>query len=305
MPERRSASGSMTASVPGCAGTRIGAAPARCRGSGPSCIISTRPALRPFRTWHPSRLRTRRRGLSRNGSGIRSPSLVDAVLAATARRLASPPRYIAPEKVEPLAADAVRNFLDHLEADRGNRASACNVRLSAIKSFVRYLEYRLPSCLDLARQFHAIPMKRHGQAVVRYPDREEIRVLLDAPDAKTPAGLRNRAKLHLSYTAGLRVPEPAGATMRDLAQPGLDGVPVMGKGRRERVPEAAGDIRMASLWLGHAGIQSAEVYLRADPVGKLDVLAGNRPPTIAGGGFRDAPDRLPAIPKDVRATRQC
>ena len=37
--------------------------------------------------------------------------------------------------------------------------------------------------------------------------------------------------------------------------------------------EATGDIRKVSLWLGHASIQSTEIYLRSDPIGKLDVLA--------------------------------
>ena len=43
--------------------------------------------------------------------------------------------------------------------------------------------------------------------------------------------------------------------------------------------EATGDIRKVSLWLGHASIQSTEIYLRSDPIGKLDGLwlAGSGP----------------------------
>ena len=37
--------------------------------------------------------------------------------------------------------------------------------------------------------------------------------------------------------------------------------------------EATDDIRKVSLWLGHANIQSTEIYLRSDPIGKFDVLA--------------------------------
>ena len=65
--------------------------------------------------------------------------------------------------------------------------------------------------------------------------------------------------------------------------------------------EATGDIRKVSLWLGHASIQSTEIYLRADPVGKLDILSRNTPPAIAKGAFKDAPDRLLAILQDARA----
>ena len=35
---------------------------------------------------------------------------------------------------------------------------------------------------------------------------------------------------------------------------------------------ATGDIRKVSLWLGHATLQSTEVYLRADPTEKLEAL---------------------------------
>ena len=41
-------------------------------------------------------------------------------------------------------------FLGYLEQDRHNSVGTPNTRLAAIKAFFRYLEYRVPSCLDLA-----------------------------------------------------------------------------------------------------------------------------------------------------------
>ena len=283
--------------------------------------------------------------------------------------------------LEQLTVELIFGFLDHLEAGRNNSVSTRNVRLAAIKSFLRYLEYRLPSCLDLARQVHAIPMKAHDHSVVRYLDHEEIKALLDAPDPGTPAGLRDRAMLHLVYAAGLRVSELVGVMLEDLGHPGLDTLRIMGKGRKERglplwkettevirdwlkvrpevsdhhlflnsrgqamsrhgfahrlalhakaaetaepsladkrvhphvlrhscalhLLEATGDIRKVSLWLGHASIQSTEIYLRADPVGKLAILSENRPPVIAKGSFPDAPDGLLAILQDARSSWKC
>ena len=61
------------------------------------------------------------------------------------------------------------------------------------------------------------------------------------------------------------------------------------------VVEATGDIRKVSLCLGHASIQSTEIYLRRDPTGKLDVLAARLPPVNRKGSFKEAPDRLLAI----------
>ena len=65
--------------------------------------------------------------------------------------------------------------------------------------------------------------------------------------------------------------------------------------------EATGDIRKVSLWLGHQTMQTTEMYLRADPVEKLDVLAAGLPPGIRKGSFKDAPDRLLAILQDAKA----
>ena len=66
--------------------------------------------------------------------------------------------------------------------------------------------------------------------------------------------------------------------------------------------EATGNIRKVSLWLGHQSIQSTEIYLRAYPVEKLNILASGLPPGIRKGSFRDAPDRLLVILQDAKST---
>jgi site-specific recombinase XerD len=57
---------------------------------------------------------------------------------------------------------------------------------------------------------------------------------------------------------------------------------------------ATGDIRKVSLWLGHATLQSTEVYLRADPTEKLEAMTSLVPPTLRRGHFRP-PDKLLAM----------
>ena len=74
--------------------------------------------------------------------------------------------------VEQLTVPVILDFLNSLEQKRGNTARTRNLRLAAIKSFFRYLEFRAPVCLDLAQQIHAIPYKRFDQALVDYLDRE-------------------------------------------------------------------------------------------------------------------------------------
>jgi site-specific recombinase XerC len=55
--------------------------------------------------------------------------------------------------------------------------------------------------------------------------------------------------------------------------------------------QATGDLRKVSLWLGHANMQTTEVYLRADPIDKLDVIETVTPPSLRRGQFT-VPDRL-------------
>ena len=126
-------------------------------------------------------------------------------------------------------------FLDHLETERGNSVRTRNARLSAIKSFFRYLECRHPEWLDLAAQVRALPQKRADLPPVDYLDHGEVRALLDAPAANTVTGLRDRAMLCLAYNAGLRVSELVGLAMDALQAPAHDSIRILGKGRRGRV----------------------------------------------------------------------
>lgn len=62
--------------------------------------------------------------------------------------------------LEQLDAPLIVNFLNHLETARGNGASSRNIRLAAIKSFMRFMEYRVPTALEQIRRILAIPAKK-------------------------------------------------------------------------------------------------------------------------------------------------
>jgi integrase/recombinase XerD len=62
--------------------------------------------------------------------------------------------------IEQLDATLVLAFLEHLEKTRENCARTRNSRLAAIKTFFKFLEYRLPTRLEQARKVRAIPARR-------------------------------------------------------------------------------------------------------------------------------------------------
>ena len=269
--------------------------------------------------------------------------------------------------LEQIDARLVMDFLAHLETDRGNSPRTRNARLAAIKSFMHFVEYRVPALLEQIREILAIPTKKTDQPLIAYLTMPEIQALLNAPDVQTRYGIRDRAMLHVCFAAGLRVSELIGLPLTALCLQPTPTVQVQGKGRRQRVlplwkqaaedvrawlavrgevrvPElfvnhqdrpmtrvgftyllhkyvsqaaascptllgkqvsphvlrhscamviyqATGDLRKVALWLGHANMQTAEIYLQADPAEKLEAIKSVVPLSLRRGHFT-VPDRL-------------
>jgi integrase/recombinase XerD len=270
-------------------------------------------------------------------------------------------------ELEQIDASLVAGFLNDLETTRASAASSRNVRLAAIKSFMHFMQYRVPSALEQIQRVLAIPMKKTDTRLVRHLSAPEIQALLDAPKPVNWAGIRDRAMLHLGFAAGLRVSELTGLRLEDLSLHPHASILVHGKGRRERclplwkqttaalrawlavrgtvavpeifvnarheamtragfeyilekhvraasqscpslatkrvsphvlrhscaltVLEATKDLRKVSLWLGHASMQTTEMYTRADPSIKLEALDAVTPPKLRSGRFH-ASDKL-------------
>ena len=167
--------------------------------------------------------------------------------------------------IEHFTVTLLTAFLEYLETDRKNGVGTRNVRLAAIKSFYRYLECRVPGCLDLALQVRAIPAKTADRPLVDWLGQTEIQAILDAPDPSTRPGLRDRAMLHLCYAAGLRVSELTTLTLNSLSGPGLETVRIMGKGRRERELPLWKETRtVLDQWLAvRPAVRSRHLFLNA------------------------------------------
>jgi integrase/recombinase XerD len=175
---------------------------------------------------------------------------------------------ITPSKIclEHIDATLVLAFLAHIEDQRGNCAATRNGRLAAIKAFIRYVEFRVPSALAQARQIHAIPSKRHDQGLVRHLTLDEIRAILNAPNITLRLGIRDRAMLHLCFMGGLRVSELVGLQLQNVSLQRSPSIRVLGKGRKERClplwKETAADLRA---WLAVRGPTTVpEFFLNAE-----------------------------------------
>jgi len=76
-------------------------------------------------------------------------------------------------QLEQIDAPLIVDFLRYLEAERHNRTRTRNARLVAIKSFMRFVEYRVQALLEQSRRILAIPTKRCDQRLVHWLSRDE------------------------------------------------------------------------------------------------------------------------------------
>lgn len=154
------------------------------------------------------------------------------LLNFTSDKLAVPPSAL---QLEHLDAPLVLEFLEHLQSTRGNAPRTRNARLTAVKSFMHFVEHRVPSALEQINRVLAIPNQKTDSPLVVSLTPEQCQAILDQPEPTTRLGIRDRTMLHLSVTAGLRVSELLGIRLHDVSfESHYLNLHVRGKGRKNR-----------------------------------------------------------------------
>lgn len=133
-----------------------------------------------------------------------------------------------------LNAATISAFLDHLEASRGNSPRTRNLRLTAIRSLIRWASLRHPEHAATFAQVLAIPPKRADKRTITFLLPAEAQALIDTPDQARWEGRRDRALIVLALQAGLRVSELTGLDCGDIIIGTGGHVRCEGKGRKER-----------------------------------------------------------------------
>ena len=136
---------------------------------------------------------------------------------------------------------------------------------------VRLISLQEPQVLRLAQQVLAIPVKRFEKPLLGFLSAEEMRAVLDAPDATRWAGRRDRVMLALLYNTGARVSELINVCVQDVQlEHNPPSVRLHGKGRKQRtIPlwrETAGCIRR---WISEQGLRPEQVLFPNRFGGKL------------------------------------
>jgi site-specific recombinase XerD len=168
------------------------------------------------------------------------------LLKFLSRRLGRPPSHMC---LEHLNAGAITAFLHDLEKERKICARTRNLRLSAIRSFFRYVAFEVPDQAAHIQQVLAIPGKRYTRRLVNFLTRPEANALLGAPDLAMPLGRRDHALMLLALQTGLLLSELIDLSKEDVSLQTGAHVRVIGKGRKERcTPLAKCTIKVLKAW---------------------------------------------------------
>lgn len=160
-------------------------------------------------------------------------------------------------RVTDLTVSTIEEFLNWLEAEKGNSISTRNQRLAAIRSLFHYIQKNAPEYMFQCHQIIGIPFKKAEKRVIGFLNEEKTKELLAAPRNDTLRGLRDQALLCLLYDSGARVQELADIRIRDLHLDSPAQVQLTGKGRKTRsVPLMEQTVRILEEYLKRNGLDN-------------------------------------------------
>lgn len=156
-------------------------------------------------------------------------------------------------KLTDVQPDLILAFLNYLEHARHNTVRSRNLRLTALRTFLKYAGRRDVASLHVVEQALAVPMKRFERPMLGYLTREEMTAVLGQADSSWTSQ-RDHLLLAMLYNTGARVSEIIGVRVIDVVLDAAACVHLQGKGRKQR-----------SVPLWKATVLEIRAWLRANP----------------------------------------
>lgn len=149
--------------------------------------------------------------------------------------------------------DLILAFLDHLEQDRKNSVRSRNLRLTALRAFLKFAGRRDVASLHDVERALAVPMKRFERPMLNFLTRAEMVAVLGQP-GESWSSRRDHLLLTMLYNTGARVSEIVGVRVVDVVLDGAACVHLHEKGRK---------LRSIPLW--DATVAEIRSWLRLNP----------------------------------------
>jgi site-specific recombinase XerD len=163
------------------------------------------------------------------------------------KRLGKMPTAFNLADIEP---DLILAFLDHLEQERHNSVRSRNLRLTALRAFLKFAARRDVSSFYVIERALGVPMKRFERPILGFLPREEMLAVLGQP-GDTWTSQRDHLLLAMLYNTGARVSEIIGVKVGDVVMDESPCVHLRGKGRKQRTtPLWKSTVQEIRAWLG-------------------------------------------------------
>jgi site-specific recombinase XerD len=152
-------------------------------------------------------------------------------------------------------------YLDHLEQQRQNSVRSRNLRLTALRAFLKFAARRDVSSFFVIEQALGVPMKRFERPMLGFMSREEMLAVIGQP-GDTWTSQRDHLLLTMLYNTGARVSEIIGVKVGDVVLDESAYVHLRGKGRKQRsTPLWKSTIQAIRAWLGRNPMLGADSAL--------------------------------------------
>jgi len=173
-------------------------------------------------------------------------------------------RKIKAEKLflKSISKESIVGFLDWLQTERKCSDTTRNLRLAALHSFFRYVQYQNPDNLYEYQRIMAVKLKKTHRTAMNYLTIDGIKLLLEQPDVTSQKGRRDLALLSLMYDTGSRVQEIIDLTPEAIRLDKPYTILIKGKGNKTRiVPLLEEQVKILKYYLIEHGLLKPQARL--------------------------------------------
>ena len=132
--------------------------------------------------------------------------------------------------IEKITYKQARNYINYLYEEKKDKASSISRKISAIRTFYKYLESNNIENYS----FNLLKLPKKGKRLPKYFEYNELEELFEVPDTSDPLGQRDRLILEMLYASGIRVSELVNIKVEDISFSGKT-IRILGKGNKERI----------------------------------------------------------------------
>lgn len=151
-------------------------------------------------------------------------------------------------KMECFSRENIEKWMRWIIESRGCSAQTCNIRLGALRTFLKYISERDLSYLSVYEIACTVPFMKTQKRKVTGLSKIAVKQLLEMPKMSTKTGRRDLAFMILLYSTAARLDEILSLTIKDvhlkLEKPYIS---IIGKGQKHRtmylVPKAEAHLK--------------------------------------------------------------